>query len=210
MSRYGSLAFLITLALAISSCASTEVAKPPPPAPRPEIRTYYYVGAVELDLKAKPGEDSADKAKVRLNERVEKTETSQEGWFLVNTADGRSGWASSRYFELRPITDLYVAKWGLYLRSAPDAKSQKVSKLRKNYQVKILDPRPQNWVQVTVSRTHKKGWVEVKYLSKTKVATRHRRRARQKPKKEEGEEAPPEKPAPPVKPAPRPAVPKSL
>lgn len=208
MSRYGSLAFLVALALAISSCASTEVAKPPPPAPRPEIRTYYYVGAVELDLKAQPGEKSADKGKVRLNERVEKTEISKEGWFLVSTTDGRSGWASSRYFKLRPVTDLYIAKWGIYLRSNPDAKSKSLGKLRKNDQVKILDPRPQNWVEIMVPRTSKRGWVEVKNLSVTKVATRHRRR-RHKPKKEAEEEAPKEKPAP-VKAAPRPSIPKSL
>ena len=208
MFKYGSLALSIALALTISSCATPEVAKPPPPAPR-VIRTYYYVGAVELSLKAQPGEHSADKAVVRLNEKVEKTETSKEGWFLVNTADGRSGWASSRYFKLRPVTDLFIAKWGLRLRRAPNAGSKSLGKLRKNDQVQILNPHPRDWVEIMVPRLGKKGWVEVKYLSTTKVATRHRRRIRHKHKKEAVEEAPPEKPAP-VKPAPRPAVPKSL
>jgi uncharacterized protein YgiM (DUF1202 family) len=210
MFRYGSLALLMALALAISSCATVEVAKPPPPAPRQKIPVYYYVGAIALDLKANPGEDSDDKAIVRLNEKVEKTETSKEGWFLVTTADGRSGWASSRYFELRPITNLYISKWGLSLRSAPDAKSKAVAKLRKNDQVKILDPRPQNWVEVTVERIKSQGWVEVKNLSRTLVATRHhRQKSKDKSTKEAGEEAPKEKPAP-VKVAPQPSAPKAL
>jgi uncharacterized protein YgiM (DUF1202 family) len=209
MSRYGSLALLMALALAVSNCAQVEVAKPPPPAPRPEIRTFYYVGAIELGLKAHPVEESADKAIVRLNEKVEKTESSKEGWFLVNTPDGRSGWASSRYFELRPITDLYISKWGLSLRSAPEAKSKAVCKLRKNDQVKILDPQPKNWVEVKVQRTKNRGWVEVKNLSRTLVATRHRRRSKGKSAKEAGEEGQKDKSAP-VKAAPKPSAPTAL
>lgn len=209
MVKYGSLALLMALALAVSNCAEVEVAKPPPPAPRQIMLTYYYVGAIKLDLKAKPEENSTDKAIVRLNEKVEKTESSDKGWFLVNTPDGRSGWASSRYFELRPVTDFYVSRWGLSLRSAPDAKSKAVCKLRKNDQVKILDPQPQNWVEVMVKRTNRKGWVEVKNLSRTLVVTRHRKRAKDKSTKEASEEVQKEKPAP-VKVAPKPSAPKAL
>jgi uncharacterized protein YgiM (DUF1202 family) len=210
MFRYGSLALFMVLAWGFSGCAPTEVAKPAPPPPPEVIKTYYYVGAIELDLKASPGEDSADKATVRLNEKVEKTETSKEGWFLVTTADGRSGWASSRHFELRPITDLYVAKWGVSLRSAPDARSKAVCKLRKNDQVKILDPRPQNWVEVAVGRAKSQGWVEVKNLSRTVVATRrHRQKVKEKSTPEADAEAPKEKTAP-GKVAPQPSAPKAL
>ena len=209
MLRSGIIALSMALAVALSGCAEVEVAKPPPPPPRKIIPVYYYVGAIELDLKARPGEDSADKATVRLNERVEKTESSQEGWFLVTTADGRSGWASSRYFELRPVTNLFIARWGLRLRSNPNASSQAVCKLRKNDQVKILDPQPRNWVKVTVNRNQKQGWVEVKNLSRTLVVTHHRRRAREKSSKEAEEEAPKKKPAP-VKKAPKPSAPTAL
>ena len=208
MFRYLSLALSLALALAVSHCAEVEVAKPPPPTPRKILPTYYYVGEVELDLKVNPDEDSDDKSVVRLNEKVEKTESSENGWFLVHTADGRSGWASSRYFELRPITDLFVAKWGVRLRSTPDAKGKTVCKLRKNDQVKILNPQAKNWVEVSVARTKDKGWVEVKNLSRTMVATRHRRRSKEKSGKEGGEEAPKAKPAP-VKVAP-PSAPKAL
>jgi uncharacterized protein YgiM (DUF1202 family) len=210
MFKYGSLAVLMALALGLSGCAPVEVAKPTPPPPPPKvIPTYYYVGAIELDLKAKPDEDSDDKTMVRLNEKVEKTETSKGGWFLVTTADGRSGWASSRYFELRPVTDLYISKWGLSLRSSPDSKSKAVCKLRKNDQVKILNPQPKNWVEVTVGRTKSKGWVEVKNLSRTLVVTRHRKRAKDKSAKEAGEEGEKAKPAP-VKAVPKPSAPQAL
>ena len=209
MFRYGSLALLMALALALSSCAEVEVAKPPPPTPRQTLPTYYYVGAIELDLKVSPDEDSDDKAIVRLNEKVEKMESGKGGWFLVTTADGRSGWASSRYFELKPVTELYVSKWGLSLRSAPDAKSKAVCKLQKNYKVNILDPRPQNWVEVMVERTKSKGWLEVKNLSRTVVADQGRKKGKDKSTKDAGEEAPKDKPVPPEA-APQPSAPEAL
>jgi uncharacterized protein YgiM (DUF1202 family) len=168
------------------------------------------VGVIELDLKVNPDEDSDDKAIVRLNEKVEKTDSGKGGWFLVTTADGRSGWASSRYFELKPVTDLYVSKGGLSLRSAPDAKSKAVCKLRKNDQVKLLDPQPQNWVEVTVERAKSKGWLEVKNLSRTLAAPAPRKKGiKEKSVKDEGGEAPKDKPAPP-KAAPQPSAPTAL
>ncbi|MCG2771388.1 MAG: SH3 domain-containing protein [Desulfobacterales bacterium] len=187
----------MALSFGFYGCATIEVAKPPPPAPRQKLPIYYYVGVSELNLKETPDKGSKDKALVKLNEKVEKTEGAPGGWFLVSTDDGRSGWATSKYLELKPVTNLYVSKNGICLRAAPDGKSEEVCNLKVNDQVKILDPRPQNWVQVSVERTKAKGWIEVKNLAKSPVTFSHyrKRSGKEKAKQEAEKEAPQDKPA---------------
>jgi len=187
----------MALSFGFYGCATIEVATPPPPAPRQKLPTYYYVGVGELNLKETPDKGGNDKALVRLNEKVEKTEGATGGWFLVSTDDGRSGWAISKDLELKPVTNLFVSKKGICLRAAPDGKSEEVCKLQVNDQVKILDPRPHNWVQVSVERTKAKGWLEVKNLAKAPVVFSHhkRRSGKEKVAKEAEKEAPQDKPA---------------
>ncbi len=206
---------LVAIGMALSfgfyGCATIEVATPPPPAPRQKLPTYYYVGVGELNLKETPDKSGNDKALVRLNEKVEKTDGAAGGWFMVSTDDGRSGWAISKDLELKPVTNLFVSKKGICLRAAPDGKSEEVCNLKVNDQVKILDPRPQNWVQVSVERTKAKGWLEVKNLAKAPVAfTRYKPGSgKGKVKQEAEKEAPPDKPAQGPK-SPKPSAPEAL
>jgi SH3-like domain-containing protein len=188
MRRFALVVIGMALIFGLWGCATVEVAQPPPPAPRQKLPTYYYVGAIELQLKEAPDNSAKDKVLVRLNEKVEKVEGSG-GWFQVSTADGRSGWASSKYFELKPVTNLYVSNKGIYLRAAPDEKSKEVCKLQVNDLIKIMDPRPQNWVEVSVERTKSKGWLEVKNLSKDPMAVSKRTLKRKEPAKSNKGEA---------------------
>jgi uncharacterized protein YgiM (DUF1202 family) len=209
MFRYYMVAIGIALSFGVYGCATIEVAKPPPPAPRQKIPTYYYVGVSELNLKETPDKGGKDKALVRLNEKVEKEEGASGGWFMVRTSDGRSGWASSKDLELKPVTNLYVSKKGICLRAAPDDKSKEVSKLQVNDLVKILDPRPQNWVEVSVERTKTKGWLEVKNLAKGPVPLPGYKKRSGKVKKKDQEEAPADKPAKGIE-RPAPSAPEAL
>lgn len=182
--------------LGLWGCAT---AGPTVVSPPVERALYYYVGAKELDLHTAADPQSSVSATVTLNERVQKTDQSPTGWFLVQAADGRSGWASERYFKLDPVTDFYVAKWGVRLRAAADNKAKAVSKLRLNDSVKLLDPNPrQGWVQVVVERNQSTGWIELRNLSKDRVVVRRRIRrapatpgaAAEEATKEAAEEAP--------------------
>jgi uncharacterized protein YgiM (DUF1202 family) len=205
--------YFVAIGMALSfgfyACATVEVAKPPPPAPRQKIPTYYYVGVSELNLKETPDKAGKDKTLVRLNEKVEKEEGASGGWFMVRSSDGRSGWAISKDLELKPVTNLYVAKKGIRLRAAPDDKSKEVAKLQVNDQVKILDPRPQNWVEVSVERTKTKGWLEVKNLAKDPVLFPRDKKGSGKAKKKDQEEAPTDKPAKGLE-SPKPSTPEAL
>ncbi len=174
--------FGMILASGLGGCASTEVAPPPAPAALQKQPTYYYVAAVELNLKEAPDPAARDRNVVRLNEKVEEL-ASAKGWFQVSAADGRSGWASSKYFSVRPVTSLYVAKKGACLRAAPNDQGKPVCKLQVNDLVKIRDPQPQNWVEVTVERTRSTGWVEVKNLSKEPMVIAKRSPRRRGPAK---------------------------
>jgi uncharacterized protein YgiM (DUF1202 family) len=206
---------LVAIGMALSfgfyGCATVEVAKPVPPAARQKLPTYYYVGVSELNLKETPDKGGKDKAMVRLNEKVEKAEGAPGGWFMVSTDDGRSGWVISKDLELKPVTNLYVSKKGIWLRAAPDGKSEEVCKLQVNDQVKILDPRPQNWVQVSVERTKSKGWLEVKNLAKDPVAfPRYKKGSgKEKAKKKDQKETPQDKPAQGPE-SPKPSAPEAL
>ena len=182
MLRPGIMVIGMALYLGLWGCAQIEVAKPPPPAPREIIPVYFYVGTGELNLKDGPDEESENKSLVRLNEKVQEIKKGTGGWFMVSTEDGRTGWASSRYLELKPVTNLYVAKTGACLRTAPDLNSQKVGQLRVNDQVKLLDPKPRSWVEVAAERTKDKGWLEVKYLSKEAVVFKQYRKKAKKGK----------------------------
>ena len=211
MFRYCLVAIGMVLSFWVYGCATVEVAKPPPPAPRQKLPTYYYVGVSELNLKETPDKGGKDKALVRLNEKVEKSDGASGGWFMVSTDDGRSGWAISKDLELKPVTNLFVSKKGISLRAAPDGKSEEVCKLQVNDQVKILDPRPQNWVQVSVERTKAKGWLEVKNLAKNPVAfSRYKQGSgKGKAQKTDQKEAPQDKPAQGPE-SPKPSAPEAL
>ncbi|RLA89967.1 MAG: hypothetical protein DRG58_03585 [Deltaproteobacteria bacterium] len=161
---------LSALVVVLGGCAT---ATPTPVAAPVERALYYYVGAKELDLRQDPNPQSDVTATVTLNERVEKTDQSSEGWFKVVTADGRSGWASEKYFKLDEVTDFYVNRWGRRLRTTPNVKAQAVTKLRLNDQVKLLDPHPQQgWVRVQVQRDQSQGWLELRDLSLDRVVVR--------------------------------------
>lgn len=191
----------MVLALAVWGCATATVPVAPP---RPEIKSYFYIGMVELDLKSLPDPASSDAAKVSLNERVEMLERGPAGWMLVRTADGRQGWANEKFLKIDPVTDLYVRRWGLRLRATPDNRGKTVARLRANDQVKLLDLNPHGWAQVVVQRTQSTGWLELNNLSVDQVVVRVRKR---RPATKEGakeaaseEAAPEEAEAAPAKP----------
>ena len=211
MRRFVLVAIGMVLSFGLWGCATKEVAPPPPPAVSQKLPNYYYVASAELNLKEAPEDSAKDKSVVRLNEKVEEVGRSG-GWFQVSTADGRSGWASSKYLVVRPVTSLYVSKKGICLRAAPDEKSKAVCNLQVNDLVKIMDPRPQNWVEVSVERTKSKGWLEVKNLSKDPLVVSKRspkRKKQSKGTKKGEEEAPKDKMAPATE-SPAPSAPEAL
>jgi SH3-like domain-containing protein len=160
-----SLAFLL---LGVGGCAApgpTVVSNPPP------VQTYYYVGTKELTIKATPDPAGANGAKVRLNERVQSLER-RGAWFLVRTAGGQEGWVNDRDLTLQPVSRLYVRRWGVRLREAPDDRAGTLERLQSNDQVKILEQNDQGWTQVTVARTGNTGWVKSSDLSLDRVAVR--------------------------------------
>jgi uncharacterized protein YgiM (DUF1202 family) len=163
--------------LALGGCAT--------PAPTPvstpsQIQTYYYVGALEFNLKATPGSAGANGARVRLNERVQSLER-RGAWFLVRTTGGQEGWANERDLTLEPISQLYVRRGRVHLREAPDDRAGTLERLRANDQVKVLEQNDQGWTRVTVARTGNTGWVKSPDLSLDRVAVRRPAKKRSQP-----------------------------
>ncbi len=201
--------FLLSMmVLGLLGCASGQADRVA--APRGETKVYFYVGAEEMKLKSSPDYDSADAGTVKLNERVEKLERGQAGWFLVRTQDGRQGWISEKYLEVDPVSEFFVRRWGVLLRHEPKEQSRAISRLRTNDQVKLLEQTPRGWAKVAVARTQETGWLEMGDLSVERVVIR---RVRQRPaaaaKGKAEEAAPPEEtgmpPSPPELLGPSPA-----
>lgn len=199
------------MGLGVWGCATAEpVSVAPPPV---ELKSYFFVGAMELSLKSKPAADSSDTGQLTLNQRVEMVEKGPAGWLLVRTADGRQGWANERHLKLDPISQLYVRRWGLRLRATPDARGKSVTRLRANDRVKLLDQVPTQWAHVTLERTQASGYVELRHLSVDRVTIRYRKPTRgvaakpgEEPSEEEAAaEAAEEAPAPPSAVGPAPA-----
>jgi SH3-like domain-containing protein len=168
------LAFLLLALVGCATPGSTPVSAPP------QTPTYYYVGARELTLKATPDSAGADGALVRLNERVQSLER-RGGWFLVRTAGGQEGWVNDRDLNLQPVNRLYVRRWGVHLRQAPDEQAKSLERLQTNDQVKILEQNDQGWTRVTVARTGNIGWVKSPDLSQDRVAVRRPVKKRSQP-----------------------------
>jgi SH3-like domain-containing protein len=158
---------LAVVFLAVGGCAGAGSTAAPS---RPEIQTYYYVGVLELTLRATPDPAGAPGARVRLNERVQSLQR-RGSWFLVRTAGGQEGWASDRDLNLEPVSQLYVRRWDVRLRQAPDDGAATRERLRANDQVKALEQNSQGWVRATVARTGSTGWLRAQDLSLERVAT---------------------------------------
>jgi uncharacterized protein YgiM (DUF1202 family) len=193
MVRFVGVILSLGLVLGLWGCATTETAPVAPP--RAEPKVFYYVGAMDLALKNAPDAASSDVGRVTLNERVEQLQRSAN-WFQVRTADGRTGWANEKYLALRPVSDLYVRRWGLRLKASPADSAKGVARLRLNDRAKLLEQNSQGWAKVTVDRTQSTGWLELKNLSVDRVVVRRFRRARTGPAKPGEEEAPPEEAGP--------------
>jgi len=175
MGGFARLLMLISLVLGLWGCATPEPVKVET-APV-ERATFFYVGAMELPLKSAPEPGSSTAATVTLNERVQQVER-RGSWFLVRSEDGRQGWANDRDLDLRPVSDLYVRRWGVSLRSEPQGSSKSLARLRTNDQVTLVEKNPQGWAKITVARTGNTGWLELKDLSLNKVAVRRVIRAK--------------------------------
>jgi uncharacterized protein YgiM (DUF1202 family) len=134
----------------------------------------YYVGGLNVTLKSAPDLNSSDTGRLTVNERVKMVKRSAS-WFLVQAPDGSQGWVSEKYLALRPVADFYVSRWG-HLWSAPESRSQSLTRLRVNDRVKLLETNPAGWARVTVERTGNTGWIEINQLSTSKVAVRRYRR----------------------------------
>jgi uncharacterized protein YgiM (DUF1202 family) len=161
-----------------------------PATPPPVLPTYYYVGSTELNLKDQPDAAGKDTALVRLNEPVQMIQR-RGAWFLVKAADGRQGWANEKSLTVSPLTDLYVRRWGVRLRTAPTDQAKTVARLRTNDAVKFQEQNNQGWARVTVPRTGSSGWLEMSNLSTERVVVRRRvRRASQPAASEPGSESP--------------------
>jgi SH3-like domain-containing protein len=178
--------FLLIVALGFIGCA---VAKERVAAPREEIKVYFYVGAEELALKKTPDYGGVDVGTVKLNDRVQKVEYGEAGWFLVRTADGRQGWINERYLKVDPVSELFVRRWGVRLKAEPEKASKSLSRLRANDLVRLLEKPLQGWVKVTVARTQETGWLEMRDLAVKRVVFRPvRRKPAAAAEKEEAEE----------------------
>ncbi len=196
------------LALSFFGCATAEPVRVE--APVVERATYFYVAAMELSLKSSPEGTGGDAAKVGLNDRVQQVER-RGSWFLVRTADGRQGWANDRDVSLRPVSDLFVRRWGARLQAAPGEKGKTVNRLRQNDRVQLVDKDPQGWAKVTVARTGDTGWLELGDLSTAQVVVRTRRSKPGEPAAAPPATETPEPAATPAEaaPAPQQAVPSS-
>jgi SH3-like domain-containing protein len=197
---------LAALVLGVFGCAATEPVRVE--APVVERATFFYVAKVELSLKSAPEDAASDAATVALNDRVQQLER-RGSWFLVRTDDGRQGWANDRDLGLRPVSELFVRRWGVRLRTAQGEKSKIVSRLRQNDRVQLVDKDPQGWAKVTVARTGETGWLEMRDLSTDQVVVRVRRAkpGEAGPAAAEAAEMPPEAAPAPETAAPAPATP---
>jgi uncharacterized protein YgiM (DUF1202 family) len=187
--------YLLIVITACGGCAGGAASAPAPPSLA--LTTYYYVGRTELNLKDQPDAAGQDTALVRLNEQVQMVQR-RGAWFLVKAADGRQGWANEKYLELSPVTELYVRRWGVRLRTAPTGQAGTVERLRTNDTVKLQEQNNQGWARVTVPRTGSSGWLEMSDLASERVVVRRRlRRASQPAASEPGTESPaaPESPS---------------
>jgi len=152
--------------LAVFGCAG---AAPTPVSNLPEIPIYYYVGALELNLKSTPDSAGSDGVSVRLNERVQSLKR-QGAWFLVRTAAGQDGWANDRDLELEPVKKIYVRRWGVHLRQSPEDRAASLARLRVNDQLTVLEQNESGWTRVTVARTGNTGWLKSSDLSLDRVS----------------------------------------
>lgn len=84
--------------------------------------------------------------------------------------------APSRWTQLSSAPIMYVRRSGLRLREAPERRARSIERLRVNDQVKLLEQNPQGWARVGVERTRRTGWIEMRYLSPTRVAYRPKRK----------------------------------
>lgn len=180
--------FILAVVLGLWGCAGGKVEVAP--APRPEIKSYYYVGAQGLDLKSAPDYESSNVGKVTLNERVEKVKLGPGGWFQVRAAGGRQGWINEKYLKIDEVSEFFVQRWGVRLRTAPEGTSKAIANLRPNDQVKLLEKTPQGWAKVSVARVQETGWVEMQDLSVDRVVVRPVRRRPARTAKEPAEEEP--------------------
>ncbi|MEW6659902.1 MAG: hypothetical protein AB1424_14685 [Thermodesulfobacteriota bacterium] len=163
---------MAVLALVVIGCATAEPVRVE--APVVERATYFYVAEMELSLKSAPEETGSDTAKAALNDRVQQLER-RGSWFLVRADDGRQGWANDRNLSLRPVSDLFVRRWGTRLHAEPGEKSKTLVRLRQNDKVQLVEKDRQGWAKVTVARTGNSGWLELRDLSTTQVVVRVRR-----------------------------------
>ncbi|RJR44152.1 MAG: hypothetical protein C4567_04730 [Deltaproteobacteria bacterium] len=189
------------LALGFLGCATAEPVRVE--APVVERHTFFYVAEMEISLKSGPEETGGDAAKVGLNDRVQQVER-RGSWFLVRTADGRQGWANDRDLSLRPVSDLFVRRWGARLQAEPGEKSKTVTRLRQNDRVQLVDKDPQGWAKVTVARTGNTGWLELRDLATAQVVVRPRRSKPGEPAAAPPSTGTPEPAGPPAQAAPPP------
>jgi uncharacterized protein YgiM (DUF1202 family) len=175
MTRLTWVFLVMGMAAGLWGCATSEPAKVA--APVEEQPTFFYVGDMELSLKSAPDPASSDAGQLSLNDRVQQLKR-QGSWFLVRSDDGRQGWANDRDLKLRPVTDLYVRRWGVHLRGEPQEGGKRLGRLRANDPVTLVDKNSQGWAKVTASRLKATGWVQFRDLSLSKVTIRRVRRAK--------------------------------
>lgn len=96
--------------------------------------------------------------------------------------------APSRWTQLSSTPIMYVRRSGLRLREAPERRARSIERLRVNDQVKLLEQNPQGWARVGVERTQRTGWIEMRYLSPTRVAYRPKRKPAASKEAEEASE----------------------
>lgn len=84
--------------------------------------------------------------------------------------------APSGWTQQSQATIMYVRRSGLRLREAPERGGRTLARLRLNDQVRLLERNPYGWARVEVERTQSMGWLEMRYLSPTRVAYRPKRK----------------------------------
>jgi uncharacterized protein YgiM (DUF1202 family) len=174
--------FMLMVVLGLWGCASGSAERAP--APREEIKVFYYVGAEEVNLKSSPDYNSADAGPLTLNEQVEKIKLGPAGWFLVRTQGGRQGWINEKYLKVAPVSEFFVRRRGVRLRTEPQENGKILTRLKANDQVKMVEQTPQGWAKITVASTQETGWLKIEDLAVEPVVIRPVRRRPAKPAQE--------------------------